>query len=614
MAAGAKNFSRTVVWIIVGLLIVGLAGFGATSFTGSVRTVGKVGNEWISVDDYARELQREMRAVEAQTGQPLTMAEARSLGIDQVVLSRLVQLAALDNEAAELGVSIGDANLQQEIVQIPAFHGINGTFDRETYRFQLDQANIDEAEFEADLRAESARTLVQSAIFAGVQMPAIMTDTLADYVGARRSFTWALLEDSALETPVDEPTEAQLQAYYEANQDRFMLPETRQLTYALLTPEMLLDTIEIDEEAVRRLYDERIGDYAQPERRLVERLVFADDEAAASAKAQLEVGGTTFEALVENRGLALSDIDLGDVTYVDLGEAAETVFAAETGAVVGPLPSDLGPALFRVNGQLAARTTEFDDVEGQLRDELAGDQARRQIDARAEALEDMLAGGATLEELTAESEMELGTLGWTRNSDQGVAAYDAFNRAAAQVTAEDFPSIDFLEDGGIFALRLDEVLPRRPQPFAEARGAVAEAWRQDQVQQALTAQAETLAEGLSDDAAFTEAGLSFRVENGLTRTAYLDGVPADFMTRVFAMEKDEVQVIPAETGVAIVRLNDILPPDQTDEFQTMRDAAAAQFDQALAQALFAAYVRDIRLRSGARLDPQALAAVEANFN
>ena len=97
MAAGAKNFSRTVVWIIVGLLIVGLAGFGATSFTGSVRTVGKVGNEWISVDDYARELQREMRAVEAQTGQPLTMAEARSLGIDQVVLSRLVQLAALDN-------------------------------------------------------------------------------------------------------------------------------------------------------------------------------------------------------------------------------------------------------------------------------------------------------------------------------------------------------------------------------------------------------------------------------------------------------------------------------------------------------------------------------------
>ena len=36
----------------------------------------------------------------------------------------------------------------------------------------------------------------------------------------------------------------------------------------------------------------------------------------------------------------------------------------------------------------------------------------------------------------------------------------------------------------------------------------------------------------------------------------------------------------------------------------MRDAAAAQFDQALAQALFAAYVRDIRLRSGARLAAQ----------
>ena len=42
MAAGVKSFSRTVVWVIVALLIVGLAGFGATSFSGSVRTVGKV--------------------------------------------------------------------------------------------------------------------------------------------------------------------------------------------------------------------------------------------------------------------------------------------------------------------------------------------------------------------------------------------------------------------------------------------------------------------------------------------------------------------------------------------------------------------------------------------
>lgn len=614
MAAGVKSFSKTVVWVIVALLIVGLAGFGATNFSGSVRTIGKVGDQSISVDEYARELQREIRAVEAQTGQPMPMSQVRAMGLDQVVLSRLVQLAALDNEADELGISVGDANLQKEIVQIPAFQGVDGKFDRETYRFQLEQANIKEADFESDLRAESARTLVQSAIVTGVKMPAALTDALADYVGARRSFTWALLDEAALEQPVAEPTEDQLKAYYDANQDKFMLPETKQLTYALLTPEMLLDGIEIEEDAMRTLYDERIGEYAQPERRLVERLVFANEEAAASAKAQLEVGGTTFEALVEGRGLQLSDIDLGDVTYDDLGDAAEAVFEAGTGDVVGPLPSDLGPALFRINGELAARTTEFDDIKVELRDELAGDQARRQIDARADALEDMLAGGATLEELTGETEMELGTIGWSANSDEGVAAYDAFDKAAAEVTTEDFPRIDFLEDGGIFALRLDETLPRRPEPFEDAREKVGEAWGRDQMIADLTAQAETLVDGLTSDEAFTEAGLQMKVENGLTRTAYLEGTPPDFMTSVFGMEKGDVQVIPSENGVVIVRLNDIQPPADTEEFGIMRDAAAAQFDQALAQALFSAYVRDIRLRSGARIDQQALAAVQANFN
>jgi peptidyl-prolyl cis-trans isomerase D len=613
MAAGVKSFSKTFVWIILGLLILGLAGFGATNLSGTIRTIGHAGDQSISVDAYARELQREIRAVEAQSGEPLPMSQVQAMGLDQAVLARLVALASLDNEVDQLGISIGDENLQKEVLEIPAFQGIDGQFDRETYRFALDQAGLNETEFEDDLRAETARTLVQGAIMAGTEMPDLLTDTMISYIAARRNFTWARMGAEALEAPLPTPTGDELRTYYEANMNAFSLPETKRLTYVLLTPEMILDEIEVDETALRDLYDSRSEDYDIPERRLVERLAFADVAAASSAKAQLDVGGTTFEALVEQRGLSLGDIDLGDVTRDDLREAAEEVFAAGTGDVVGPLPSDLGPALYRVNGSLAARVTSFEDAEEELRAELAGDRARRLIETRAENISDLMAGGATLEELGNETDMEVGEINWTVDAHEGIAAYQEFREAAAAVTIDDFPEIAFTQDGAIFALRLEEVLPVRPEPFEAAREKVAEAWTREQTVALLKEQAETVVAELEENGDFTETGLPFRVENSMTRTAYVDGTPPDFMAQVFEMDKGEVRVIEGEDNVLIVRLDDTLPPEQTEELAAMQTAFADGLDQALAEALFQAYMRDAQVRAKPQIDQRALNAVQASF-
>ncbi len=613
MAAGKNSISKTFVWILMGLLFVGLAGFGATSLTGTIRTVAQVGDESISVDAYVRELQREIRAVEAQTGQALQMSQARELGLEQLALSRLTALAALDNEVGQLGLSIGDENLQDEIVSIPAFQGVNGTFDREAYRFQLEQIGMTDTEFESDLRKESSRTIVQGAIIGGVEMPSTLTDTLTNYIGARRSFTVATLGADTLETPVGDPTDAQIQAYYDENTDQFTLPRTKRLTYAILSPEMLLDTVEVDEDTLRRLYDERADEYQQPERRLVERLNFPDADSANNAKAQLEVGGTTFEQLVRERELELSDIDLGDVTLDDLGEAADEVFAAELDSVVGPLPSVFGPALFRINGSLAANNVPFEDAEPALREELASDRARRLIEAQSEDINDMLAGGATLEELAQETDMELGQIDWTRDSVDEVAAYDGFRSAAEAVRDGDFPEIDFLEDGSIFALRLNEELAPRPEPLDSARDRVAAAWIAAETAKALQEQANSVVTTLATDGDFTATGLPFRVENALTRTAFLDDVPANFMNEVFEMEPGDLRVIGGEGTALIVRLDEVLPPAESDELRQLSDALAAQMNQALAQNIFDAYVRDAQTRARPVVDQQALNAVQASY-
>lgn len=613
MAAGMKSFSKTFVWILMGMLIVGLAGFGAVNLTGTVRTVATVGTQTISVDEYARELRREIRAVEAQAGQPIPIAQARLLGLDQAALSQLVALASLDNEVAGLGLSIGDANLQQEILEIPAFQGINGQFDREAYNFSLQQAGLNDTEFEADLRAEAARTLVQGAIMAGVTMPAAMVNTMANHVGARRSFTMARLDASTLTHALEQPTDEDLRAFHSANAEDFTLPETKGLTYVLMTPAMLLDQVDVDDSALHQLFEERHQKYNIPERRLVERLVFSDTAAASDAMAQLEVNGTTFEALVDAHGLSLGDIDMGDLTRDDLGNAAEAVFGADIGKVVGPLETSLGPALFRVNGTLAAQETSFDNARAELRDELAGERARRLIEAQAENIDDLLAGGATLEELADETDMELGTTQWTSASFEGVAAYSDFREAAAAVVDGDFPEVTFLDDGGMFALRLNEVLPQRPEPYADAKARVSANWTLAQTETALRAQANEVIAELAISGDFTTIGLDHHTETGLTRTAFLDGTPADFMNQVFEMDLKELAVVLGNGAVYLVRLDQILPPEETPELEAMRAALGQRLNQSLSQALFDAFVRDAQVRAKPMLDERALNAVQASF-
>ena len=611
--AARKSLSKTFVWILMGLLFVGLAGFGATNLSGTVRTVARAGDQTVAVDAYARELQREINAVQQQTRQALPMDQVRAMGLDQAVLGRLITLASLDHETATLGLSIGDENLQREIVAIRAFQGLDGNFDREAYRFSLQQANLTEAEFEADLRREAARTLVQAAIVSGVTMPSTLSDVIVSYLGERRSFTWARLGPEDLAEPLPPATDAELRAWYDANIDNYTLPETKRITYAWLSPDMILDTVEVDEAALRDAYQARIADFVQPERRLVERLAFADDAAAQDAAAQLQVGGTTFELLVDSRGLSLSDVDLGDVAEADLAAAGPAVFAAEVGQVVGPFPSALGPALFRVNGILAAQDIPFEEAEPDLREELAQDRARRAIEAQAQMLEDMLAGGATLEELAQETEMELGQIDWSPDSADGIAAYAAFRAAAEAITEDDFPETAFLEDGSIFAKRLDEVIPPRPEPFEDARDRVAEDLDRSRIQDALAAQATGIVAGLATTGDFATTGLAVQTETGLMRQAFVEGTPPGFMTQVFEMGTGDLRVIPEGGIVTIVRLDAVEPAATDGDMGRLAEALQTDLNQTLAQAIFQQYLRDVQLRANPQVDERALNAVISSF-
>ncbi len=611
-----RKGNRVFVWIILILLFVGLIGFGATGLSGHVTRLGTVGDKEIPVQDYATALQRQMRAFEAQTGQSMSLAQAQGLGLDQAVLAQLVTDRVMDDEAGDLGLSVGDARVRDQVLQVQAFRGLDGQFDRDAYREALSRNGTSVADFETSLREQEARSLLQGAVIGGVAAPSAYAEAMVEFLMERRDITWAPLTADALAEDPAAPTDAEIQARYEAAPEAYTAPEVRNITYAWLTPEMLGDSVEVDEAQLRELYQQRISDYVQEERRLVERLVYPSEEAATAALATLGEPGTDFETLVEARGLDLAAVDLGDLAKADLGAAGDAVFAAAAGDVVGPLETSLGPALFRVNAVLAAEEIPFEQARADLQAELAQARARRMIQDASEQITDLLAGGASLEDLAERSDMELGSIEWTEGDAEGIAAYAPFRDAALAAKEGDFPELGEFEDGGVFALRLDGVTAPAVQPLDEVRDRVIADLLDAATDAAVLQLAEDLAGQIADGASFADLGLAPRQVPNLTRRDFVEATPNDFVAQVYQMDSGAVRALPGsdQAGAVIVRLDKIAPPAKGDpaveaELKSIEERIAA----GMAQDLYAAFAGEVQSDTEIRIDDAAVQAVHNSF-
>ena len=617
----------TVVWLLMGMVLLGLGGFGITNFSGtSTAAIGAVGDTEITADDYLRGIRSEMQGFAAQTGQNLTPEQARTFGIPQTVQARLFTAAALEEEARRIGLSVGDETVLRDLTAAPGFQTTGGEFDPVRYQEVLRQEGLRPAEFEEDVRMDAARLILQRAVIGGVTVPPTLREGTAAWILEKRDFSWDELTAEDLSAPVAAPDDETLTAWHKANADRFTSPEVRRITYAWLTPEMLADTVQLDEAALRDLYQGRIGEFQQPERRMVERLVYESEEAVAAAKARLDAGQATFEQLAAERGLTLSDIDLGEVSEADLGAAGSAVFALAQPGVVGPVQTDLGPALMSMNAILEPVNIPFEQAVVDLRAEAAADRARRVIEEQAADLEDRIAGGATLEDLAEATDMELGSIDFSAETpSEGIAAYQSFRERARAVTPTDFPQIFQLDDGGVFALRLDEVVAPALIPFEEVRDEVLADWTAAETRRELKARAEErklLVESAASgdlpppaEGTAPATATAFRTATDVERDTGIEGVPQAVVAQGFRLaEPGEVSVVEAEGRVFLIRLDGIKPADlSAEEAAPVVNGVAQRLTESLQSDLFQAYARALQAQHGITLNDGALAAADARI-
>ncbi|SLN12841.1 peptidylprolyl isomerase [Pseudooctadecabacter jejudonensis] len=610
-AGKTRNFF---VWIIMGLLFIGLMGFGATGLTGTVRSIGSAGEKPISAQNYYLEVQNRIRSAAAQQGRAISFPEAEADGIPALALQAVVGRRALDNEAATLGLSVGDEVISEQVLATPSFRGIDGSFDRTQYREALAQSGLSVREYEDSLRDQASRALIQGAVFTGIPDPQVYADTLAQFSREGRTFTWASLTEADVEIVLPEPSEDDLQAHYDANPDLYRTLETREIRYVWLTPDMIQDETPVDEDELRAEYDARLEEFQQPERRLVEQLVFSDAEAAEAALAQIEAEETTFPDLVAARGLTLNDVDIGDVTEAQMDEAGPAIFAAQTGDTVGPFPTDLGPALFRMNAILAARNTTFEQALPDLREDQAAARARRMIEDQIDPITNLLAGGALLADVADQTEMELGTIDWTTDVTDGIAAYAAFRDVAASTDVGDFAEVEELDDGGLFALEVVSIRAPEVPALDDIRADVIAGWEAEATAEAIAEEAEARAARLREGVEFSAADLDSIQETNLTRRAFVNGTPPTFMTDVFDMAVGDIRVLPNDGGAIVVRLDAITAADETDAaFAAEATALSESAAQGIAQDIYELYTRNIQVNTDVQLNQAAINAIHSNF-
>ena len=607
--------SKILSFVLLGMLVVGLGGFGVSNFGQQVDTVITVGKAQVSTSQYYRALKGQIDQFSQQFGTQFTFAQAQMFGLDAQTLQSLISNAALDNEAIRLGLSAGDVQVAQRIATTKAFLNVSGTFDRTTYAQVLEQNGLTVKDFEAGLRDDLARQLLQAAVVSGMNTPEALTDTLYAYQAETRAFTVLQLTQSSLPEKLAEPTEPDLQTFYTAHIADFTRPEAKRVAYALLKPSDLAKDQTVAEADIKAAYDAAFDTFNIPEKRLVERLVYPSEDEAKAAKAEFDAG-TSFEDLVKARGLTLGDIDMGDVSLVDLGEAGKDIFALTEPGVVGPLPSNLGPALYRMNTILPAQITPFDQAQDTIKGDLQLAMATKTIVDKFEPINDLLAGGATIVEVAKDQAMTEGATDYAKDADDNDAVtQDAeFAKAVEAMEPGDFAQAVSLSDGSVMVLQVTETVPPTPVPFEKAREKITAAYQAEALAKALTALADSHLAAAKSGTRLETLGITDNVASA-TRSTKLPAIPADVLAAAFTLKPEDVVKVDANGIVALVRLDAIKPANMASEgSKADMDALSQQTAQSIAQDAYELFSTAMTTQGGLTIDQAAITAVQARMN
>ncbi|MFZ0838140.1 MAG: SurA N-terminal domain-containing protein [Xanthobacteraceae bacterium] len=500
--ASSSWLGQVVMATVVGFLIIAFGIWGiADVFRGSGRqTVATVGGVEISADQFRQAYNDQLQQLQRQIGRPIPPEQARAFGLDRQVLQKLMTDAALNERARQLGLGVGDDEIVKHILQDPSFRGINGQFDQTRFEQTLRAYGFTEPRYVAKLRGDAVRGQLADSFISGVTVPKTALEAFNRYQNEERNVDYVVL-GPAVAGDIPEPSPDVLTKYFEDRKALFRAPEYRKVVLLALSPETIAKSIEVSDADVKRAYDEHLSRYTTPERRDLQQIVFPNQEEADKAAQRLKEG-TTFDALVKERGLKDTDVNLGLVTKTGIVDPAiaDAAFALPADATSDPIKGRFGITLVHVNKIEPQQVKAFADVEAELKHEIALDRAKATITDSTNKVEDELASGARLDEVATKLNLPYRTIDAIDRSGRDPAGStvadlpdspDLLSNAFAAAVGAQNDALQ-LKGGGYVWYEVAGITPGRDRTLDEVKDKVEARWRQGEVESKLRAKADEM--------------------------------------------------------------------------------------------------------------------------
>ena len=482
--------------IIPSFVLFGIEGY--TRFDAAGEAVATVdGTEITQVEwDQAHQIesQRLREAMPTLDARLLDSPEAR-----YATLERLVRDRVLATAAQKLNLFTSDQRLARELQQneaIAALRKPDGSLDVEAYRALVARQNMTPEMFEARVRADLSQRQVSQSIVGSGFAPVGLANVSLNAFFERREVQVARFNATDYAARV-KPTDAEIEAFYNANGPLFQAPEQADIEYLVLDASALQASLALNEADVRAYYDQNAGRLAGTEERRASHILLtvpagapAADKEAVRAKAtalleQVRKNPASFADVAKaNSQDPSSAVNGGDLDFFSRGAMVkpfeDVVYALPKGGISDLVETEFGFHIIQLTDIKSPPQRSFEAMKPEIEAELRQQQAQKQFAEAAETFSNLVYEQAdSLKPAADRLKLEIRTAqGVQRQAQPGATGVLANERLLAAVFAPDAVeqkrNTEAIETGSnqLVSARVVKHSPARTRALDEVRESV----------------------------------------------------------------------------------------------------------------------------------------------
>ncbi|MCW8853731.1 MAG: SurA N-terminal domain-containing protein [Gammaproteobacteria bacterium] len=491
-------------WIIIAFISVPFALWGIQEYLGNDKPnyIAKVNDSEISVREYDEALARHKERLKSMLGGELPDSPAFDSQMKKQVLEQLVSSRVLESSSLKAGFRISDELLANKIKTMEPFLQ-DGKFMVATYEQLLRSQGMSVAEFEYLMR----RDLLTQQLQNGVIQSSIVGKSTFELVNRlqnqSRDISYLLIKQASYHNSIT-LTDSEIEQYYSNNQNRYMYPEQVSVSYIEFKGDHLASNIPVDEEAVRRAYDEYVAVISEQEERQARHILIQLDESAdetlkAEKKKKAESilarlqAGESFDKLAraesDDKGSASKGGDLGWINRgMMVPDFEDALYKLKKNETSGVIQTGFGFHIIRLDDIKATQAESFEAKKQEIIAQVKQSEIDNLFYERSELMASMAyENDQTLQPAADALGIKIQQSGFfSRTSGQGLASNDAVRSAAfseAVLKGGHNSEVIELDKNHIIVLRLDEHKTAKPKALQEVRASVEMALRMQKAKQ-----------------------------------------------------------------------------------------------------------------------------------